>query len=218
MPFINTAGLTIFGDGSQWFWSMAAFLALPITGYAIYSQLRIARSLRAKQEVEALDREWDSERLMRYRLELLTAMRNGVDSAHLPLGSAAGLSNFWQRIGQLARSGHIDARTLHWSYSKICQRWWADLAPGIRLARVERDLLHLAEDFEWLAARMAELDRRAGLPAVGSGGPIELRESITQLEGQLRVEEALRSVTVASSKPPIVGQPNRRRSETRARA
>ncbi len=65
MPLINTDGLTVFGDGSQWFWSMLAFLAVPITGYVIYSQLRLARSIRAREQVEGLDREWDSERMMR---------------------------------------------------------------------------------------------------------------------------------------------------------
>lgn len=197
MPFINTAGLTIFGDGSQWFWSMLAFLAVPITGYAIYSQLRIARSTRAREEVEGLDREWDSERLMRYRLELLTAMRDGVAIESLPLGSAAALSNFWQRIGHLARTRHLDVTTLHRNYSGICQGWWTALGPGLRRARAERDQPHLDEDFEWLAGRMAEIDRQTRQPTFDANAPIVIARGIEMLEGQLRVEEALRSVTAA---------------------
>ena len=210
MPFINTDGLTIIGDGSQWFWSMAAFLALPITGYAIYSQLRIARSLRAREQVEGFDREWASERLMRYRIALLTALRDGVDPAHLPLGSAAGLLYFWDRIGQLVRDGHLDATTLHHGYSRICQTWWENLAPGLRLMRAGREAPDLYVDFEWLAGKMAELDRTLGLPAFHPRSPIELVDDITLLEGQLRVEEALRNVTIGSPVTPTVGQPRRR--------
>ncbi len=198
MPFVNTAGLTIIGDGSQWFWSMLAFLAVPITGYAIYSQLRIARSTRAREEVEGLDREWDSERLMRYRLELLRAMRDGVASESLPRGSAAALSNFWQRIGQLVRTRHLDVATLHWGYSGICQGWWTALGPGVRRVRAERGQPHLNEDFEWLAGRMAELDRRTRQPTFDPMAPIVIAQGIEMLEGQLHVEEALRSVTAAS--------------------
>jgi hypothetical protein len=195
MPLINTEGLTIIGDGSQWFWSMLAFLALPVTGYAIYSQLRIARSTRAREEIEGLDREWDSERLMRYRLELLRAIRDGVHAESMPRGSAASLSNFWQRIGQLARTGHLDVTTLHGNYSGICQGWWTALGPGLRRARAERGQPHLNEDFEWLAGRMAELDRRTREPTFDAMAPIAIASSIEMLEGQLRVEEALRSVT-----------------------
>jgi hypothetical protein len=211
MPYINTDGLTILGDGSQWFWSMAAFLAVPVTGYAIYTQLRIARSTRAREEIEGFDREWGSERMMRYRLELLTAIREGVDRARLPVGSAAGLCNFWQRIGELARGGHLDARSLHHGYSRICQVWWANVAPGVRFVRVERDAPHLYVDFEWLAGKMAELDRARGLPSTYSESPIELAESIAMLEGQIRIEEALRSVTAAPQDGSASGQPRRRR-------
>ena len=211
MSLINTEGLTILGDGSQWFWSMLAFLALPITGYAIYSQLRIARSARARDEIEGFDREWASERMMRYRLEVLTAIRDGVDSVNLPIGSAAGLCGFWDRIGELVREGHLDPGSLHRGYSRTCQVWWANLAPGLLPVRVARDAPDLYVDFEWLAGKMAELDRLRGLPGSYSATPIDLVDNIPMLEGQLRIEEALRSVTAASPNVLSAGQPRRRR-------
>lgn len=39
MP-IDTDGLAFFGPGSEWFWSMLQFLAVAITFFAIYRQLR----------------------------------------------------------------------------------------------------------------------------------------------------------------------------------
>ena len=38
---INTDGLTFFGAGSEWFWTMLQFVALATTFYAIYRQLRV---------------------------------------------------------------------------------------------------------------------------------------------------------------------------------
>ncbi len=90
MPFINTAGLTILGDGSQWFWSMLAFWAVPITGFVIYSQLRIAQSVRAREQVDGLDRDLDSERSVCYQLEVLSAVRDDVDPPDFVRG-------FWRR-------------------------------------------------------------------------------------------------------------------------
>ena len=40
MKFINTDGMAFIGPGSEWFWTMLQFLALAITFYAIYRQLR----------------------------------------------------------------------------------------------------------------------------------------------------------------------------------
>ena len=77
MPFINTAGLTILGDGSQWFWSMAAFLALPITGYAIFSQLRAQRSANRVNAMAALMDKWESDRMVRHRMATLIHAAEG---------------------------------------------------------------------------------------------------------------------------------------------
>lgn len=207
MPLINTDGLTIFGDGSQWFWSMLAFLAVPITGYVIYSQLRLARSIRAREQVEGLDREWDSERMMRYRLELLRAIRDGADPAHLPPGALAGIAVFWDRIGELVHRGHLDARPFHQRYSRVCQQWWAALETSVRRSRAALYGPTFYRDFEWLATRMAELDRAQGL-AFDHRDPGELIDSIEILEGQIRVEEALRSVSAPrSSDSPQPGAP-----------
>lgn len=40
MTFINTNGMAFIGPGSEWFWTALQFLALAITFYAIYRQLR----------------------------------------------------------------------------------------------------------------------------------------------------------------------------------
>jgi hypothetical protein len=41
---INTNDLVLIGPGSEWFWIMAQFVALAVTGLAIIRQLRAQRS------------------------------------------------------------------------------------------------------------------------------------------------------------------------------
>jgi hypothetical protein len=50
---VNTDGLAIFGPGSEWFWTMLQFIALAITFYAIYRQLR-AQQLQIRDNAKLL--------------------------------------------------------------------------------------------------------------------------------------------------------------------
>ncbi len=50
---VNTAGLPIFGPGSEWFWTMLQFAALAITFGAIYRQLR-AQQLQIRDNSKVL--------------------------------------------------------------------------------------------------------------------------------------------------------------------
>jgi hypothetical protein len=75
--------MSILGPGSEWFWTMLQFLALVITFFAIYRQLRVQRSANVFEQMTALDREYDEERLKRERLVGLLDIEG---AAILPMG------------------------------------------------------------------------------------------------------------------------------------
>lgn len=207
MKFINTDGMALIGPGSEWLWTAVSGIVLAVTFLAIYRQLRLQRSANAREQLASMDREWMSERMTRYQLAVITALHDGADRAQLPDGPASGLANWWERIGQLARSEDIDRKTLYPSYGLHAQAWWAILAPYVRQKRAEQGNPHNFEDNEWLAGIMAEMDRRAGRPPVDEAmlGPLEVL--IARLDGRLSVEAALRTVIVASLDSPTSGQP-----------
>jgi hypothetical protein len=150
----------------------------------------------------AFDREWDAE-MLRHRLALRVALRDGGDPAHLPEGSAVVVANFWTKTGQLARSGDLDVNAIYRGLNGVCQTYWAILAPTVRRWRAEGDP-RVVVNFEWLVGQMAEMDRRAGQPAFVPPNEVD---AITELQERLRVEEALRSVVVASPDAPTVAAP-----------
>jgi hypothetical protein len=195
---INTEGLTFIGPGSEWFWAAVSGIVTAVTLLAIYRQLSIARSAGAREELASLGREWASERQMRYRLEILVALRDGADRAHLPGGPADGLMNWWEGVAQLARSGDLGRKALYTSSRVICQRWWATMAPHALRAREEAGDGAIWEDFEWLAGFMAEMDRRTGKASVDVAWLGSLEEEITNLQSRISTEEALRTMIVAS--------------------
>jgi hypothetical protein len=193
--FINTNGMAFLGPGSEWFWAALQFTALVITFIAIYRQLRIARSTSAVEQVGRYRAQFDSERMRRQRLAVLVAIRDGK-----PIPEAAGESvgNFFEMLSTLARNGHLDIKVLWAAMNTATQIWWAVLSPFITSSRAEYGAA-VYGDFEWLAATINGMDRKAGGVAAFDDTWVtkELAGMIENNQQAIRVEEELRSVTVS---------------------
>ena len=200
MKFINTNGMAFIGPGSEWFWTALTGVVLAGTFIAIYRQLRIARSAAATAQLASFDQQWESERIIRYRLSVLVAVREGAKPEDLPFGAAAALANFWDNVAGLTRRGHVDRELLWTEYGAICESWWVTLAPFINDYRAREDNPSLWRQFEWLAGLLPQLDREGGrptFPATWTQAALDRR--IAACRDLIRVEEALRTVPVAGS-------------------
>jgi hypothetical protein len=80
----------VLGDGGV--------LAIPITGYLIFSQLRGQRSANRVNAMEELRDEWDSERVARHRLAVLMHHAEGKPGWPPAL---TGVGNFFGQMGYL---------------------------------------------------------------------------------------------------------------------
>jgi hypothetical protein len=197
MTLINTKGMAFFGPGSEWFWAALQFTALAITFIAIYRQLRIARSARAVDQVQGFSRRFGDERMARYRLEILVALRDGME---IPLGVGIALTNEHENAATLGRFGHIDVKLLWDSLSIDFQIWWIVMQPVVTRGRALDGALAYS-NWEWLVREFQARDRRAGdyVPIDAeyvanwhAGGIVE------RIQDRIRVEQALRSIIVAS--------------------
>jgi hypothetical protein len=203
VKFINTDGMAFIGPGSEWFWTALSGLVLAITFIAIYRQLRLQRGQGAIEQIEAFLREWNSERLLSYRLNVLVALQGGAEPAHLPDAAAQTLANYWEGIGTLARAGHLDRRLLWDNHGNSCQAWWGYVGPQCMATRARLEDPGVYENFEWLAAAMDAMDRRAGRRVVYNEALLTglLDGGVTNLRERLRIERSLRTVIIA---PPEV--------------
>jgi hypothetical protein len=198
MPFINTAGLTILGDGSQWFWSMAAFLAIPLTGYMILSQLRGQRSANRVAALSALQAEWDSERMLRHRLAVL--MHDAAGTPGWP-PSLDPVGNFFEHLALLEDHGDVGVDVVWETWGQAVQGWWLSNAAAIKEQRL-RDP-GLWDRWESLMRKMVVQSRRHGVP------PVDLDKArgavssflIPGLIERLRVEQEARAGVVPSWSP-----------------
>jgi hypothetical protein len=199
MKLINTDGMVLIGPGSEWFWTALSGIVLAVTFVAIYRQLALARGANAFAQLGTLVAEWQGERLVRKRIAVLTALRDGAARTDIPESPASSIANYWEKVGALARAGHIDPALIAEGLNGT-EDWWGILAPWVRKVRLEDANPSFWEHFEWLARTLVRLH-----PAVAfdpESFDRTLKQRITTNEGDLRDLEAMRAAPVAPLDPP----------------
>jgi hypothetical protein len=201
VQLVDWSGALI-GPGSEWFWAMLQFVIVAGTLIGLYRQLRLQSSREAIEQLGAFDREWRDELNNHVCLEILVALRDGVDPAHIPEGLAISVGAFWEKIGGLVRAGHLDPELLWNGSGGDCAVWWTTLAPFTRRLRGEVEGPTYFENFEWLAGVMNDKNLRAGmLPTDEAWLARNMARRIRMFQDLIRVQQSLRTVVIASPAP-----------------
>ena len=202
MHLVSADGLTLLGPGSEWFWSMLQFLVVAITLVGIYVQVREEHTANTFAKANALKQEWEGEFLIRRRLGMILALRDGKPTADV-VTFATPVANFWEHVGALVRAGHIAPSLVYQYLGSACQTTWNLLEPLVRQVRAEEGE-GVWSDFEWLVKRL-ERERRGPAGADGTFGRELLAERapsvIASLSQSLRDFEEMRRVVVAPVAP-----------------
>lgn len=198
MTLINTEGMSLIGPGSEWFWTAVSGIVLAVTFIAIYRQLSLARSANAFTHLSSLVEEWEGERLVRKRVAVLVAVRDGAVPADVPDAPAMAVANYWEKVGSLARAGHV-APSLVAEGLGGADSWWGILEPWVAKIRTADANPQLYEHFEWIAATLVRLH-----PALAFDREVferTLGDRIATNEADLRDLEAMRTVI---GSPPVM--------------
>ena len=127
MTVINTNGMSFVGPGSEWFWTAVSGMVLAATFVAIYRQLRLQVSSMVRDQVDRLEQEWMGERMERVRLALYHGLQQGE-----PIDLATPLvwdtCNFWEKVGALAQSRHVNLDIIRNTLGSHAVMWWAIMA------------------------------------------------------------------------------------------
>lgn len=201
MKLINTDGMAFIGPGSEWFWTALSGIILAVTFVAIYRQLRLQRSAGAREQLASSNREWGSERMLRHRLAILVALREGADPANVPLAAASAVTDYWDGLGELTREGHLEQKVIDVAN---CQLWWATLEPFVRKGRIDWSDPLIGGGWEWLVEAISAANLRDKREIVDYRSQLaeKLGARISATEEQIRVEQALRTVILASPEAP----------------
>jgi hypothetical protein len=203
MSMVNAEGLMLFGAGSEWFWSMLQFVVVAITLVGIYVQLRQARAASAFTQADAIQEQWAAERMVRRRLAIAVALRDGGPDADLE-ALCKPIANFWEGVGALVRAKHIELAVVQENVGSACLSWWTVLEPEVRRGQAELGS-DLWEHFEWLAAEVARSRRAQGVPDLTRQHYVAiLVRGIPGWRAEVAEMEAMRTMTLAPA--PAVAQ------------
>jgi hypothetical protein len=204
MTLINTNGMAFIGPGSEWFWTAVSGLVLAVTFFAIYRQLRLQRDAAATEQLTSLTNDWASERMARAKLAVLVALDAGTDPARLPDRAVSDIGFFWQKVGYLARGGHMDRQLVYEHLGNQIQDWWSYLRP---YTIADREASHDPgswQGFEWLARDAAARDARRGVPKRDDAERAKwISAGIEHFREAIELEEARRTVMVRLTPTPI---------------
>ena len=204
MGLVSSEPIVLIGPGSEWFWTALSGLVLAVTFLAIYRQLRLQRSAAAIEQLNSITREWQSERMGQALLAVLRALKAGEE---LPDRPASLIGDFWDNVGYLTRTGHVDRGLLHSSHSVQVQRSWVRLRPSTLAWRIGTEDPEMWSDFEWLAELMATMDAKRGIrdrvTPESATAKARLESGIRHLEEFLEIEQGLRTVPVRLVTDPV---------------
>ena len=164
MSLINTHDLTVFGQGSEWLWTMLQFVVVVVTLVAIYRQVRLQNGVYALQQIEMLQGRWESKRLALARLETLLHLReNGradLDPVRMQMSVVA---NFFENLSDLDEEGHLRLDEIRNTWGASLQAWWLFVGRTITEDRTATGDPRRYTGFERLARLSRREDERLGI-------------------------------------------------------
>ena len=159
---VRVGDLVLFGQGSEWLWSLAQFVVVAVTAIAIFRQLAAQRSADLVEHATQWDHEWEGTPMIRSKLALMLAVRGRSPEQGLPY-VADEIPDLFERLGYLVHSRHIRALDF-WNdgaWSVVEFYWWL-LRPYIEHDRGALPGEVSYHWFEWLETEMRRLDDAHG--------------------------------------------------------
>jgi len=179
---VNLDGTTIFGAGSEWFWSMAQFFLLAGSILGIYFQLRAQRASALFDQTAALSREWIDESFLVHRLAALVELEARPIESGLP-SAAKSVGEFFDRIGFLVARKHLHPTDVSETLGGQILFWWGLMRPYVLHSRVAEPTAY--RWFERLDRQMRALNPEARDFALEVSDS-DVRRGINELTEELR--------------------------------
>lgn len=187
-------GLVLIGPDSEWFWTAFSGIVVAVSLLAVFRQLRLQVSQKARDDVANMDDEYFSERFLRYRLQVAIARRDGVAPENMPDGACSAIFAFWDEVGALTKEKHVDKKMTAQMMGHPAVGSWFHLEPWITARRDTHLQVDKEEvtNFEWFVHEMIRIS--PALVSLLEPPPPEYYDGwVAHLEELIAVEVALRT-------------------------
>jgi len=180
-------GLTLIGPGSEWFWTAFSGVVVAVSLMGLLRQVRLQSAQHTREEVASLQAQWGSERMLRYRVIVAVAQRDGTPPDEIPRGGPIAIGNFWEEVAAFTRSKYLNKQLITELMGTHLLWTWQAMEPFVQLMR-QVNGQNVWEDFEWLAHEVVRLDPELDAPPPPSG----LAQRVKNLEELIAIETELR--------------------------
>lgn len=159
---VNLDGLTLFGPGSEWFWSMLQFAVVAVTPGGTLSPAPHSKRGQRLGRMQTLQDIWQSEKMAYSRLAIEMWRRGGNGRAPDPEAQVllGWVSNFFEDLSDLHAEGYLPWKEIENSWGQALVIYWAIAVPAIAELRADDPAVYLG--FERLARRAEESAHRRG--------------------------------------------------------
>jgi hypothetical protein len=159
MALVDLSEVVILGPGSEWFWAMAQFVVVAVTGLAIFRQLHAQRASAVYDQMSDWRHEFDGPAMTRHKLALMLAIKDRAPSAGLPRANDE-VPDYFELVGYLISRGHVNVEDFWNDSRELVSFYWGVLAPYIEKERTTKDDPTLYQWFEWLERELTRIDMR----------------------------------------------------------
>lgn len=149
----------VFGTNSEWFWAMLQFLAVAVSLWFIYWQIRLQAQANMLQALEALADKWNSEFLLECRHEACP----DHPKSSLKIGNAEGtVLGFFEDLGLYYKRGVFDIEIVWERYSYFIEHYWSMYQPSITEFRADSKDASWFSSFEELFRAVDRFSKKKG--------------------------------------------------------
>jgi hypothetical protein len=149
------------GTGSEWFWAFLQFLAVAITLFLIYWQIRLQTASHVVQSLSTIHTRWNSESMLRVRQHVCSRWIKGNRDFD---GVAQYLAEFMEELGNYLRIRAVTDRDIWEVQSWYIEHYYLMLENGIEQYRQTYNDESLYLQFQFLFNRMRKMDLKRHSP------------------------------------------------------
>ncbi|HEX8131732.1 MAG TPA: hypothetical protein VF527_21735 [Pyrinomonadaceae bacterium] len=159
-PAPSPPSIRVIGVGSEWFWSMAQFLAVSLTLFFIYRQIKLQGYGNMLSSLNALQERWRAETLRNARRLVCESYQQKTNEINEPELLVAG---FFEELGLYLKKKALETDLVWELYSFWIENYWRMLEPSILATRSKATDDSWFSNFQYLYEQMAVYSKQKGI-------------------------------------------------------
>jgi hypothetical protein len=156
-PPYNRTEWTLFGNGSEWFWSFLQFVIVTVTIILIYRELRLSAATHLLGSLTSLNERWTSPGMVSQRQKICQTYLKGERVLTLGMQN---VFTFFAELGLYAKKGWVPRQVIWDTYSYHIECYWDMCSQEVSNRRTHLNDSSVFENFDQLVKDMRAINKK----------------------------------------------------------